>query len=210
LHLLAQERDVGQVDIYVDNQAVLRTLMGKKADNMTHLFVQLGKLLRAITNRHLDVDIKTRWIPGHVDVAGNEKADKEAKKAATEGREGRAEDGEGEHEDELPETLEKGISINPTAAKRTYKTILRKMWKDRLEGTDRTVRMLRIDDSYLSLEFSKMARGLTRTEYATLVQLRLGHFPTAPYLYRFNLKDTPQCTSCYERAETTEHYLMNC
>ncbi|KAF8594211.1 hypothetical protein BDV93DRAFT_459442 [Ceratobasidium sp. AG-I] len=151
-----------------------------------------------------------RWIPGHVDVAGNEKADKEAKKAATGEREGQAEDDEDEQEGELPETLKKGIGINPTAAKRTYKVTLRERWKDRLEGTDRTVRMLRIDDTYLSLDFSKKARGLTRTEYATLVQLRLGHFPTASYLYRFNLKDTPQCTSCYERAETTEHYLMNC
>ncbi|KAF8597936.1 hypothetical protein BDV93DRAFT_451978 [Ceratobasidium sp. AG-I] len=43
-----------------------------------------------------------------------------------------------------------------------------------------------------------------------LVQLRLGHFPTASFLYRFNLTDTPQCTNCYERAETIEHYLMNC
>ena len=210
LHLLAQERDVGQVEIYVDNQAVLHTLMGKKTDNMSHLFVQLAKSLRAITNRHLDVDIKTRWIPGHVDVAGNEKADKEAKKAAKGNRQGQVEGDKSEQEEGLPENMERGISINPTVAKRTYKAALRRMWKERLEGTERTVRMLRMDDLYLSLGFSKAAKELSRTEYATLVQLRLGHFPTASYLYCFNLKDTPQCASCYKRAETTEHYLMNC
>ncbi|KAF8595348.1 hypothetical protein BDV93DRAFT_395877, partial [Ceratobasidium sp. AG-I] len=54
--------------------------------------------------------------------------------------------------------------------------------------------------------FSERAKELSRTEYATLVQLRLGHFPTASYLYRFNIMDTPQCTHCYERAETIEHH----
>ncbi|KAF8602154.1 hypothetical protein BDV93DRAFT_444775 [Ceratobasidium sp. AG-I] len=70
--------------------------------------------------------------------------------------------------------------------------------------------MQRVDDTYLTLNFSERAKELSRTEYTTLVQLRLGHFPTASYLYRFNLTDTPQCTHCYERAETIEHYLMNC
>ncbi|KAF8602247.1 hypothetical protein BDV93DRAFT_583984 [Ceratobasidium sp. AG-I] len=177
---------------------------------MTHLFLQLGKSLRSITNRHIDVEIKTRWIPGHVDVAGNKKADKAAKEVAMGNREGQVEGDRNEPEDELPELLEEGISINPTAAKRTYKSNLRRKWADRLEGTERTVRMLKVDDTYLSLDFSKRATGLLRTEYTTLVQLRIGHFPTASYLYCFNLMDTPQCTNCYERTETIEHYLMNC
>ncbi|KAF8594196.1 hypothetical protein BDV93DRAFT_459506 [Ceratobasidium sp. AG-I] len=87
---------------------------------------------------------------------------------------------------------------------------MQRKWRERLEGTERTVRMQRVDDSYLSLDFFKRAGELSRIEYATLVQLRLGHFPTASYLYRFNLTDTPQCTHCFERAETIEHYLMNC
>ncbi|KAF8597213.1 hypothetical protein BDV93DRAFT_405100, partial [Ceratobasidium sp. AG-I] len=156
------------------------------------------------------VEIKTRWIPGHVDVAGNEKADRVAKSAATGERGERTEEGDDDVEEDLPAHLEGGISINPTAAKRTYKENLWRTWKGRLEGTERTVRLPKVDDSYLSLDFFKRAKDLSRTEYATLVQLRLGHFPTASYLYRFNLTDTPQCTHCYERAESIEHYLMNC
>ena len=198
------------MDIYVDNQAVLRTLKGKKTDNMTNLFIQLGRLLRTITNRFIDLELKTRWIPGHVEVGGNEKADRAAKSAAKGDREGRTGEGDGNEEEELPTHLEKGIGINPTAAKRTYKANLRRKWRERLEGTERTVRMQKVDDSYLSLDFWKRAGELSRTEYATLVQLQLGYFPTASYLYRFNLTDTPQCTHCYERAETIEHNLMNC
>jgi hypothetical protein len=145
-----------------------------------------------------------------VEVTGNEKADEAAKAAAKGTREGHMGEGDEGEVDDLPTHLEKGISINPTAAKRTYKAGLWREWKERLEGTERTVRMQKVDDSYLALDFVKRARELSRTEYATLVQLRLGHFPTASYLYRFNLTDTPQCTHCYERAETIEHYLMNC
>lgn len=81
---------------------------------------------------------------------------------------------------------------------------------ERLEEKERTVRMLKVDDAYLSLGFSKLVEGLSRSAYMTLVQLHLGHFPTASYLYQFNLTDTPRCLHCLERAETTEHYLMNC
>ncbi|KAF8600450.1 hypothetical protein BDV93DRAFT_447532 [Ceratobasidium sp. AG-I] len=70
--------------------------------------------------------------------------------------------------------------------------------------------MLKTDNSYLSLDFSKKSTELSRAEYSTLVQVRLGHFPTASDLYRFNLTDTPQCTNCYEHVEAIEHYLMNC
>ncbi|KAJ6615795.1 hypothetical protein B0H10DRAFT_1660338, partial [Mycena sp. CBHHK59/15] len=35
--------------------------------------------------RHASVRITVRWTPGHVDVAGNERADAEAKRAAQEG-----------------------------------------------------------------------------------------------------------------------------
>ncbi|KAF8594205.1 hypothetical protein BDV93DRAFT_415987, partial [Ceratobasidium sp. AG-I] len=109
-----------------------------------------------------DLEIKTRWIPGHVDVAGNEKADRAAKTAATGEREGRLGEGDKGTEADLPTHLEKGISINPTAAKRTYKANLWKTWRDRLEGTERTVRMQKVDDSYLSLDFFKRAGELTR------------------------------------------------
>ncbi|KAF8597852.1 hypothetical protein BDV93DRAFT_400448, partial [Ceratobasidium sp. AG-I] len=130
LHLLAQEREVERVDIYVDNQAVLRTLKGKKTDNMANLFIQLGRLLRTVTNRFIDVEIKTRWIPGHVDVEGNEKADRAAKEAAN-GNRDRTGDGDEDREGGLPKHLEKEISINPTAAKRTYKANLRNEWIER-------------------------------------------------------------------------------
>lgn len=47
-------------------------------------------------------------------------------------------------------------------------------------------------------------------QFATLVQIRLGHFPTADYLYRFKKTDSPDCPNCGLRVQTAMHLLMGC
>lgn len=68
LHLLENERDAEKVEIYVDNQAVLKTLEAKEAENMVVLFRQIKTLLNRVTGRFLDLEMETRWIPGHVTI----------------------------------------------------------------------------------------------------------------------------------------------
>jgi ribonuclease HI len=38
-----------------------------------------------VSNRHQDMDLVIRWTPGHINIKGNEEADKEAKAAAKHG-----------------------------------------------------------------------------------------------------------------------------
>ena len=38
-----------------------------------------------VTDRHQDMDLLIRWMPGHIDIKANEEADKEAKAAAKHG-----------------------------------------------------------------------------------------------------------------------------
>jgi hypothetical protein len=83
-------------------------------------------------------------------------------------------------------------------------------WKDRLEGSERTKRLQKIDAEYPSLKFSTNTAILPRQHYAALVQLRLGHFPTAAYLKRVNKEETARCKQCNQRTETVQHYLMDC
>ncbi|KAF8601594.1 hypothetical protein BDV93DRAFT_510069 [Ceratobasidium sp. AG-I] len=90
---------------------------------------------RTVTNQFMDVELRTEWIPGHVEVEGNGKADRAAKVVAKGNREEQT-GVEDKDEEKLPRHLEGGISINTMVAKQTYKASLWRTWRDRLEGTE--------------------------------------------------------------------------
>ena len=43
------------------------------------------KRLKMVQNKHKGMDLLVKWVPGHVDIVRNDRADVEAKKAAMEG-----------------------------------------------------------------------------------------------------------------------------
>lgn len=43
------------------------------------------KRLKIVQNKHKGMDLLVKWVPGHVDIVRNDRADVEAKKAAMEG-----------------------------------------------------------------------------------------------------------------------------
>ena len=117
----------------------------------------------------------------------NGKADEAAKRAATPGN---------DTNDLLPGPVKKAIPVNPTAAKRTRKARMEEEWREWVEdeGNPRRTQAIRLlDDTYPSMSFRKMADSLTRIEYATLTQLRTGHYPTSTYLFRTTLADSTRC-----------------
>ncbi|KAH7322216.1 hypothetical protein B0J17DRAFT_545273, partial [Rhizoctonia solani] len=148
--------------------------------------------------------LETRWISGYKRVEGNERAYEAAKLAANLGSDTYF---------SLPESPKKTVPVNPTAAKRTPMAKMDEEWKEWLdeEGhAGRTRRMREIDDNYPSMHFRKAADTLTRLEYATITQLRIGHYPTSTYLFRFTLADSPVCPHCETQNETVLHLLMGC
>ncbi|KAH7919153.1 hypothetical protein BV22DRAFT_1023485 [Leucogyrophana mollusca] len=81
--LLATEPNLTfPASIYVDNQAAIRsgeTITAKAGHHLVdHFHRQAWELKRA----HDDYALTVRWISGHDGVEGNERADREAKKAA--------------------------------------------------------------------------------------------------------------------------------
>jgi hypothetical protein len=81
-------------------------------------------------------------------------------------------------------------------------------WNDEVKDSLRTERMENLNPTYPSLEFFKSARDLSRLHFATLVQLRLEHFPAAVYLYRFKLLNSPDGPSCGLRTQSPFHVLI--
>ncbi|KAH7322210.1 hypothetical protein B0J17DRAFT_547578, partial [Rhizoctonia solani] len=82
LELLARERDVRKAAVYIDNQAVIRTLQGGTAPNLGFFYEQLDEAVRWVREGNAGIRLDTRWIPGNAGVEGNERADEAAKQAA--------------------------------------------------------------------------------------------------------------------------------
>ncbi|QRV77059.1 Reverse transcriptase from transposon X-element protein [Ceratobasidium sp. AG-Ba] len=201
LRLLETERwPMEDATIFMDNQAVLRTLTVGKTKQLSNMFADLSSILHRVFRKHGNIQIEARWIPGHEGVDGNEKADEAAREAGQGSRSPR---------DTLPENLRERVPTNPTAAKRVFRKSLLRRWKEEVDEK-RKEKIQNLDPSYPSLQFFEAAKSLSRREYAILVQLRLEHFPVAVYLERFKKVDSPMCPNCGAEEQTIFHLLMTC
>jgi ribonuclease HI len=128
LHLLEQERWVDNAVIFTDSQTALKTLNLGKVEHIAYMFADMNSSLTRVLRKHPGIRIDTRWIPGHEGVEGNEKADEVARQVVETGS---------SPSTDIPSHMRKGIPINPTAAKQTFKIKLESLWKEEMKDTPR-------------------------------------------------------------------------
>ena len=131
------------------------------------------------------------WVPGHMDIEGNDKADEEAKYAA-----------KGKLHGENPVkvyTLKSSqiMTINAEIARRTK------------ESWNKATRRRQTSGARKVQTGTQLHTSLTRKQGATLTQLRTGHCGLNQYLHRFNITDDPHC-ACGHGIETVKHFLLDC
>jgi ribonuclease HI len=123
LHLISTEKcNATSCSIMVDNQATLKAFasdMHSLGHHLVHEFLLLVNCLLKSRNKH-KFGLTLRWTVGHCGIPGNEKADREAKKAAG---------GITLDTKTLPLYLRKPLLTNPAAAKRKFNDNLIKRWK---------------------------------------------------------------------------------
>ncbi|KAL1739248.1 hypothetical protein HDZ31DRAFT_25388, partial [Schizophyllum fasciatum] len=149
------------------------------------------------------------WGKGHVGIAGNERADTEAKRAAQ---------GESSPPDELPHFLraDQPLPFSLSAMRQAHDQTLLRQWKASWEGSSSQARIAHIDKSLPFTRFIRHSRdmNLRRPQYSLLVQIRIGHIGLNAHLHKMKLVDSPNCPSCQERGilarETLRHFLFDC
>ena len=206
LHLIATEQhNATTCLIAVDNQAALRAFdsdLRRPGHHLAREFLSLANRLQKRRGKR-KFKLAIKWSAGHCGIEGNERADREAKKAA---------DGTNSLAERLPPLLRKPLLINPSAAKRAYNDELSNTWKKDWMRSERGKRLRTTDDTAPSAKFLKTISNpkLSREAASRIAQLRLQHAPLNSYLHRFKRVDKANCPACGADDETTAHFLLQC
>ena len=142
-------------------------------------------------------NITLRWIPGHKGVAGNERADEEAKAAAG---------GVTSKEQHIPIECRGLIPRSRAAELWRFKKESKREAKEFFAKSPRAENVLNIDPSMPSAAFAKLTSKLTRRHTSLLVQLRTGHIALNKHLSKIGKATTPTCTACGQADETVHYY----
>ena len=205
--LLLTRREVTfPVSILVDNQAAIRSGENPLAKPGHYLLLHFRNLMhQVLDNKDIDRNAVTiRWIAGHMEVEGNEVADREAKLAA------KGEDKSSPIK-KLPLLLQKPLPFSVSALKQSHNSRLKKLWRAEWEKSPRFPHLSGLNPSLPSKAFMKLTGSLRKRQAGLYIQLRTGHAPLNKHLHRFKRSDTPNCLQCGEATpETVHHYLFIC
>ena len=181
--------------IYVDNQASIKSVTKPNKQPTQYIRSHIVNCLDQLQDERPTMKIQIEWIPGHMDIAGNDKADEEAKRAAQE-----------------------QITGSDTYTYYTLKAAQnRKINADignaaRIQWTTTTTtarhhrQLTRPRRVKTGLQ---LYNNLSRKRLSTLIRLRTEHCGLNHYLHRFNIIEDPEC-ECGHGIETVKHFLLDC
>ena len=156
----------------------------------------------ATPSRRCQTALRIAWISGHDEVAGNEDADSEARKAAA---------GESSQMTALLEFLKTDtLPCTLAAARQAFRTDTQYLWQKCWKRSPRYARLVRIDDSLPTRTYLRDRAGLTRAQQSLITQLRTGHAPLNKHLHRIRKAPSPICPACHRADETANHFLIEC
>jgi len=202
LHIILSLNHVRDITIYLDNQAVAQAVGNRRPKASHYIYDALHRLVSASYRKHEQMRLHIRWIPGHKDVLGNERADKLAKEAAS---------GSVSRTELLPEVLRQSLPRNVVSVRKTFKQQtmgrVRHLWT----LSPRYRRLRNVDtDCQRPITYQKLILPLSRMHSSILVQLRTQHVPLNVHLHRIKKIPSPSCPNCGHPSETVQHFLLRC
>ena len=182
--------------VYADSQSAIKATTNPGRQSGQEIIRDVLDTIETLQQEYPNIIISIIWIPGHMDIYGNEMADTAAKKAAS-------------------ERLGTRFKNNALKSSRnmTIKRASQTEWATRWQNDKENARQLRrITKKRMVQSGLKIYNNITtRTEMATTARLRTGHCSLNQYLYRMGFEDSPECKTCRNgRVETVEHFLLHC
>ena len=146
------------------------------------------------------------WVAAHQGVAGNERVDEEAKKAAQ---------GESSLLEKLPPILCRQLPYSASAVKQEFANLQKVRWREAWQDSPHYARLQHINPNFPFNKFRKLSEQLSRSQASLMMQLWTGHIPLNFYLHHIKKSATRHCKSCWgivrlEVTETVIHFLFEC
>jgi ribonuclease HI len=200
--LLWAEPDIdGDATIAIDSTAEIRATQGIKSQPSSYIWDKWHRHARVLQRKHPGIRLTFRWCPGHLNVAGNDRADEEANRAAQDGS---------STSTSISPAFRGTLPWSRSAAKQAFNAALKLKVAEGWRKSARHHRVKRYDPSFPSAKFMKLTNSLPRKHAAILLQLRLGHTILNRHLHRINRVDSPLCPCCHQCDKTFIHYLLHC
>ena len=106
--------------ITLDNQAIIQALQHNRSQLAQYLLDYVHAFIQQLKCKCHNIHIHLEWVPGHMDIEGNELADKYAKRAIT---------GDIFCTDDLPDLLKKHLLVSIGALKANWKKSIPQRWR---------------------------------------------------------------------------------
>lgn len=181
--------------ICLDNQAAITAASRNPvAQPGQTIIMEIQNAAEQLRERCPRTQITLTWIPDHEGIAGNEKADLIAKRAANSGR----------------NICGSTANPPPTSLAATQEEI-RKFFKKHSTPEEANKGQLHRQNrgQRSSKETFEILSSLPRSACSIIVQLRSGHVALRGYLANHRAIDSPTCNVC-NTEETVLHYLTTC
>nr|XP_055031454.1 uncharacterized protein LOC129420520 [Misgurnus anguillicaudatus]XP_055031455.1 uncharacterized protein LOC129420520 [Misgurnus anguillicaudatus]XP_055031456.1 uncharacterized protein LOC129420520 [Misgurnus anguillicaudatus] len=161
----------------------LRSFLSKSRQDILYDVLQLSTNIVGKGSQ-----VKFMWVPAHVGIRGNERADKLAKMAL------------------LKENIEMQISLSKSEVKSIVWEKINQMWQVRWDREERGRQLYQIQNS---VKGNRLVGGNRRREEIVITRLRLGHCMLNKTLKMIGKHQTGLCEECRVE-ESVEHVLLDC
>ena len=170
--------------IFTDSLSALQAIENNPAQNPETL--SIARQINTMT-RNYGIRVILQWIPGHIGLAGNEQADRFAKKGA--------------------HSIQPERPVPYQTTKNIIKQAFREEWMNEWAKGD-TGR--KVYDHMNTIKPKDNLKLLNRSDQTTIFRLRTQHITLNQHLNRINPEIPPLCPLCDHHQESVEHFLFLC
>ena len=169
--------------IFTDNQSAIQAVESPKRQSGQYIIEEILDAIDRIHKVKPTCTIHIEWVPGHMNIEGNEQADQAAKAAA------------------MSNTNPPTIKMK-SAQNRSIQSMTNTQWETEWKTGKENAKRLRAMSQYPGTTTGPKLYGeLQRKHVVWIARLRTGHCHLNEYLHRFNIIETPNVSAEQKRKQ---------